>query len=122
MKPKDNIRMRHKAFWKKQNRLFSGHEKECNRIYTEWEMQPSAYPLPKYPPPPLLPIPPEIIGLTCGAKTRAGTPCKLTSLYENGRCKFHGGASTGPRTLEGKMRSAMNGFKPKHYRLHGDLR
>ncbi|MFE0409231.1 HGGxSTG domain-containing protein [Citrobacter freundii] len=29
--------------------------------------------------------------MTCGAKTRKGTPCKLTSLYGSGRCKLHGG-------------------------------
>ena len=114
--------MRYKAFWKRHNRLFLEHEKECNRIFNAWEMQPSAYPLPNYPPPPLIPVPDEFIGLTCGAKTRAGTPCKLTNLYENGRCKFHGGASTGPKTPEGKRRSAMNGFKPKNYQPLGKLR
>ena len=61
----------------------------------------------KYPP-----FPEECFGLRCGAKTRAGTPCKLTSIYDNGRCKFHGGLSTGPTTQEGKKRSALNGFKP----------
>ena len=45
----------------------------------------------------------------CGAKTRAGTPCKQKAVYANGRCKFHGGLSTGPRTPEGKRRSALNG-------------
>ena len=64
----------------------------------------------KYPP-----FPEECVGMSCGAKTRAGTPCKLKSIYlNNGRCKFHGGLSTGPRTPEGKKRSAMNGFKPKN--------
>lgn len=52
-------------------------------------------------------------GMTCGAKTRAGTPCKLTSIYDNGRCKFHGGLSTGLKTTEGKRQSAKNGFKGK---------
>ena len=61
-------------------------------------------------------FPEEILGMTCGAKTRAGTPCKLKSIFENGRCKFHGGLSTGPTTAEGKQRSALNGFKPKHPR------
>lgn len=45
---------------------------------------------------------------TCGAKTRSGNPCKIKNLYPNGRCKFHGGPSTGPKTLEGKRRSALN--------------
>ena len=50
-------------------------------------------------------------GGTCGAKTRAGTPCKRRDLYWSGRCPLHGGLSTGPRTAEGKLRSAQNGFK-----------
>jgi len=49
----------------------------------------------------------------CGAKTRAGTPCKMTAIYENGRCKLHGGLSTGPKTKEGKKRSSMNAKKHK---------
>lgn len=31
----------------------------------------------------------------CGAKTRAGTPCKRSPLAGKRRCKLHGGASTG---------------------------
>ncbi|WP_083827478.1 HGGxSTG domain-containing protein [Thiorhodococcus drewsii] len=46
---------------------------------------------------------------TCGAKTRKGTPCKRRDIYSNGRCWLHGGGSTGPRTAEGKARSALNG-------------
>jgi len=57
--------------------------------------------------------PDECRGLECGAKARAGTPCKQKALYVNGRCKFHGGASTGPRTKKGKARSARNGLNPK---------
>ena len=53
----------------------------------------------------------EAKGGICGAKTRAGTPCKRRDLYRSGRCKLHGGLSTGPRTTEGKSRSAMNGVK-----------
>lgn len=67
--------------------------------------------------PPVLPksptFPEECRGMTCAAKTRKGTPCKITDLYDNGRCKFHGGASTGPRTKRGKKRSARNGLIPK---------
>ena len=40
----------------------------------------------------------------CGAKTRLGRPCIATGLA-NGRCKNHGGASTGARTPEGKAKS-----------------
>ena len=41
----------------------------------------------------------------CGAKTRTGKPCKAPGNGRGGRCKMHGGASTGPRTAEGKARS-----------------
>lgn len=40
----------------------------------------------------------------CGAKTRAGTPCRCFAL-RNGRCKLHGGLSTGPKTSEGWQRT-----------------
>lgn len=46
---------------------------------------------------------------TCGAKTRRGTSCKappvwnrLRDVPRNGRCKLHGGLSTGPKTEAGK--------------------
>jgi hypothetical protein len=51
--------------------------------------------------------------LRCGARTRRGTPCKRHDLYGSGRCPLHGGLSTGPRTSEGKARSARNGHCPK---------
>jgi hypothetical protein len=45
----------------------------------------------------------------CGAKTRAGGRCKATPVWDkendrprNGRCRMHGGLSTGPKTPEGK--------------------
>ncbi|OWQ95359.1 HGGxSTG domain-containing protein [Sphingopyxis witflariensis] len=47
--------------------------------------------------------------MICGARTRTGTPCKRRDLYRSGRCKLHGGPSTGPRTAKGKRRSARNG-------------
>ena len=64
-------------------------------------------------PPPQFPAFPDICrGLQCEAKTRAGTPCKNDGLsYANGRCKFHGGASTGPVTVEGKRRVSQNAQK-----------
>jgi len=40
---------------------------------------------------------------TCGAFARStGKPCQAKAL-PNGRCKNHGGMSTGPKTLEGRQ-------------------
>ena len=39
----------------------------------------------------------------CGARTRSGTTC-LRWPMPNGRCRLHGGCSTGPRTAEGLAR------------------
>ena len=36
----------------------------------------------------------------CGAKTRKGTPCRSPAM-PNGRCRMHGGMSTGAKTAEG---------------------
>lgn len=45
----------------------------------------------------------------CGAKTRKGSPCQAPPVWDkakdksrNGRCKLHGGPSTGPKTDAGK--------------------
>jgi hypothetical protein len=45
----------------------------------------------------------------CGARTRSGAPCRQPGVGCGGRCKFHGGASTGPRTAAGRARAALNG-------------
>lgn len=49
----------------------------------------------------------------CGAKCRDGHACRAPAVWDkridrprNGRCKLHGGLSTGPRTEEGKARIA----------------
>ena len=42
-------------------------------------------------------------GERCGAKTRRGTAC-LCQALSSGRCRFHGGLSTGAKTPEGKAR------------------
>ena len=47
-------------------------------------------------------------GLTCGANKRGGQTCRSTTLCANGRCKFHGGRSTGPRTPEGRAKALEN--------------
>jgi hypothetical protein len=48
----------------------------------------------------------------CGAKCQDGTWCQAPAVWDrernqprNGRCRAHGGLSTGPRTVEGKRRS-----------------
>ena len=38
----------------------------------------------------------------CGAKTRRATRCQCPAM-KNGRCRLHGGLSTGPRTPEGQL-------------------
>ena len=50
----------------------------------------------------------------CGAKTRKGTLCKSPAM-KNGRCRMHGGKSTGPRTAEGLKRSRKANFKHGFY-------
>lgn len=48
----------------------------------------------------------------CGARCRDGHACRAAALWlpgdpapRNGRCRLHGGLSTGPRTAEGKARA-----------------
>ena len=52
----------------------------------------------------------------CGAKARQNghKACKQPAM-KNGRCRLHGGLSTGPRTKEGKRKSAMANYKHGHY-------
>ena len=52
----------------------------------------------------------------CGAKTRNKTSCKSPAM-RNGRCRMHGGKSTGARTKEGfeniKKVNLKHGFYTK---------
>jgi len=50
----------------------------------------------------------------CCAKTRKGGPCQGPAM-RNGRCRMHGGASTGPRTLEGLERCRCANWKHGKY-------
>lgn len=55
-------------------------------------------------------VPPDYDGsnpLLCNAKTRTGRPCRAVAL-PNGRCKWHGGMCTGPKTPEGKAKCMAN--------------
>jgi hypothetical protein len=45
--------------------------------------------------------------IECGAKTRHGEPCQAPAM-KNGRCKLHGGKSTGPKTEKGKANALAN--------------
>jgi hypothetical protein len=47
----------------------------------------------------------------CGARSkRTGKPCQAAAM-PNGRCRVHGGKSTGPRTAEGLERSKRANWK-----------
>ena len=46
----------------------------------------------------------------CGARTRTGGCCRQPAM-RNGRCRMHGGHSTGPRTAEGLARSQRARWK-----------
>src|SRR5215207_3288739 len=50
----------------------------------------------------------------CGARRRDGQPCRAPAM-PNGRCRMHGGPSTGPRTPEGLERSRRSNWKHGYY-------
>lgn len=50
----------------------------------------------------------------CGAKRRDGGSCQQPSM-PNGRCRLHGGKSTGPITCEGLERSRRANWRHGHY-------
>jgi hypothetical protein len=95
-------------------KVLKTHYKEFQAAFDRWQRT-------GYLGAPMLPVyPPECRGMACGAKNRKGSPCKNLSLYANGRCKFHGGPSTGPKTKAGKRKVAMNGQRAG--KPHGWLR
>jgi hypothetical protein len=53
----------------------------------------------------------------CGAKTRKGTPCQAAAVSGRAKCKCHGGASTGPKTAEGRARIAESNRRRRLVRL-----
>ena len=81
---------------------------EHARVAERWRKRGFQYPPPEFPV-----LPEDLRGLTCGAKTRKGTPCKRKDIYDSGRCHLHGGLSTGPKMPEGKAKVALNGRCPK---------
>ena len=50
----------------------------------------------------------------CGAHTRAGGACRQPAM-PNGRCRLHGGLSTGPRTCAGRAVVAVARTTHGHY-------
>lgn len=56
--------------------------------------------------------------IICGAHARTtGQPCQCKAL-KNGRCKLHGGMSSGPKTIEGRANIAK---ATKERMLNGQL-
>lgn len=56
----------------------------------------------------------KVLRPKCGAKCRDGHACQAPAVWDhekdrprNGRCRMHGGLSTGPRTVEGRRRLSI---------------
>jgi len=58
---------------------------------------------------------PDWPGQRCGAKTRQGTACQRPANKKNRRCRLHGGASTGAKTLEGRERISQANMRYGKY-------
>ena len=54
---------------------------------------------------------PDWPGQRCGAKTRRGTACRRPAHKRNGRCRLHGGRSTGPKSAEGRAKIAATNLR-----------
>ena len=61
---------------------------------------------PALPPALALPTAADPAPAWCSAKTRRGTSCRRKGTGRGGRCRLHGGKSTGPKTQEGLDRIA----------------
>jgi hypothetical protein len=92
-------------------KLWRAHVKAAARAYAAREVEADALAEAGDAGQPTTPIPPfpdELRGLRCGARTRRGSPCRRCDLHASGRCKLHGGASTGAKTAEGQARARLN--------------
>lgn len=107
----DELRRQYKAWWREWHRvnelrraLMITGARQRGEYFLEYGVWPPPTELPPYPA-----CPPELEGLSCGAWGRQRQrPCQSKQIFENGRCRLHGGASTGPKSAEGKARSASN--------------
>lgn len=57
----------------------------------------------------------------CGARCRDGHACRAPAVWDhrrdrprNGRCRMHGGLSTGPKTPEGRQRIVAANYRRWH--------
>ena len=57
----------------------------------------------------------------CAAKCRSGEPCKNPAM-KNGRCRMHGGKSTGAPIKHGQRSKAAMELKNADKRLLADLK
>ncbi len=55
-----------------------------------------------------------LLASKCGARTRSSHSC-LSPAMKNGRCRMHGGKSTGPKTREGLEKSRRARWKNGFY-------
>lgn len=61
----------------------------------------------------------SMIRVTCGARRRRdGLPCQALSVAGKQRCKWHGGASTGPTTCKGRAISLANLRQHRQGEIH----
>ena len=65
----------------------------------------------------------------CGARCRDGSPCKAPPVWDrrldravNGRCRMHGGLSTGPKSEEGRRRIAESNRARRMHTLKREKR
>ncbi len=103
-----DLRRRLKAYWAEYDRVKALRRQILEAAREDDEARFEFFCDHGYPPPLILPpepeFPPECEGMTCGAKAKSsGAPCKSTQVFRNGRCKFHGGPPTGPKSDEGKF-------------------
>jgi hypothetical protein len=56
----------------------------------------------------------------CGARKKTGERCRSKELRRGGKCKFHGGLSTGARTPEGKAK-AIAAMRAGHAKWLSDM-
>ncbi len=57
----------------------------------------------------------------CGAKTRSGKPCRTPGM-PNGRCRMHGGMSTGRPVIHGRYSKVALAERARWLAIEQELR